>query len=190
MEFDISKCEEVLGICAKYINKKNIEIEPKSPLQNNETDTSLSRGKFIHKILEHLSKNKIDDIEKFIDFEISRYEKFNSKFQDVDLLKNNILELYQNPKYNFIFNGNSLSETEIITSENNISKILRVDKVVFDNNDIWIVDYKTDKATDKMPLSYKKQLYKYKDALTQIYPNKKIHTAILWINDLKFDEII
>ncbi|MBP3615361.1 MAG: double-strand break repair helicase AddA [Alphaproteobacteria bacterium] len=172
------------------INKKNIEIEPKSPLQNNETDTSLSRGKFIHKILEHLSKNKIDDIEKFIDFEISRYEKFNSKFQDVDLLKNNVLELYQNPKYNFIFNGNSLSETEIITSENNISKILRVDKVVFYNNDIWIIDYKTDKATDKMPLSYKKQLYKYKDALTQIYPNKKIHTAILWINDLKFDEII
>ena len=76
------------------------------------------------------------------------------------------------------------------TYKNNISKILRVDKVVFDNNDIWIIDYKTDKATDKMPLSYKKQLYKYKDALTQIYPNKKIHTAILWINDLKFDEII
>ena len=24
--FDISKCEKVLGICAKYINKKNIEI--------------------------------------------------------------------------------------------------------------------------------------------------------------------
>ncbi len=162
-------------------------IDAKSPLSqyDKNENSSLSRGTIIHKLLEHISKFNGEDVEKFIDFYLSK-----TQIEDKNLIKNNILELYNNPEYNFIFNSNNLSETEIITSENGTSQILRVDKVVFDNDDIWIIDYKTDKQTDTVPSSYRKQLEKYKDAITKIYPNKKIHIAILWINDLKFSEII
>ncbi|MBR1544869.1 MAG: hypothetical protein IJ638_02925, partial [Alphaproteobacteria bacterium] len=155
-----------------------------SPLANiSEKNVSLSRGTSIHKILEYLSKYKGNDVEKFIDFYIL---KFNLE----PFVKDNILELYQNPKYNFIFNGENLSETEIIIKEDNLSKILRVDKVIFDNDKIWIIDYKTDKKTDSIPTSYKKQFYRYKDAISKIYPTKNIQMAILWVNDLKFAEVI
>ena len=170
------------------IDKVKIKINPVSPLEkNSEKNTSLSRGIVIHKLLEYISKAQNQNVEKFIDAYISEI-----KISDADFIKNNILELYNNPKYNFIFSNNSLSETEIIVKEGNNSKILRVDKVVFDNdeNKIWIIDYKTDKLTDIVPDTYKKQLFEYKKALTKIYPDKKIHTAILWINDLKFTEVI
>ena len=170
------------------LNNFNTEIIPVSPFESYaEKITPRSRGVVIHKLLEYISKTKSPnmDIKKIIDSYVSKI-----KIDDADFIKNNILELYNNPKYNFIFNDNSLSETEIITNDNNISQLLRVDKIVFDNNEIWIIDYKTDKLTNNIPSSYKKQLAKYKNALAKIYPNKKIHTAILWINDLKLVEII
>ena len=165
----------------------NSDITPISPLEKSIDDknTSLSRGTVIHKILEYISKFDVDNIEKFIDTYLSK-----ENIDDKDFIKEKILELYNNPKYNFIFNRDNLSETEIIMSENNISKILRVDKIVFDKDDIWIIDYKTDKSTETVPSSYKKQLENYKSAISKIYKNKRIHIAILWINDLKFTEII
>ncbi len=170
------------------IKNSEIKIEPKSPLESYNENKSLSRGVVIHKLLEYMSKiQSQDNIENFVDVYISEM-----KIDDADFVKNNILELYNNPKYNFIFSNNSSSETEIIIKDGNKSNILRVDKIVFNNekNEIWIIDYKTDKLTDNVPDSYKKQLFEYKKSLTKIYPNKKIHTAILWINNLKFIEVI
>ena len=196
---EISKTETVISknfeTLPEFFNEKvddippyNIDIVPTSPLSQNDennTENALSRGTIIHKLLEYISKFNGDDIEKFIDFYLSK-----TKIEDKDFIKNNILKLYNNSEYNFIFKNKNLSETEIITSENNISKILRVDKIVFNNDEIWIIDYKTDKQTESVPSAYKKQLDKYKTAIAKIYPDKKIHTAILWINDLKLSEII
>ena len=164
------------------------DIKPKSPLTYLSDDNkSLLRGSIIHKLLENISKyaNVKHDINlKEI---IQKYFEKNI-IDDHDFITEKILQLYNDNKYNFIFGNNSLSETEIMLSQNKDAKILRVDKLVILENDIWIIDYKTDKDTSEIPSQYKKQLQEYKNAVSKIYPNKNIHTAILWITDLKFQE--
>ena len=164
------------------LKEKNIG---KSPLDEIEENDSLSRGKLIHSLLEHLIKYNVENIEDFV----SKY-LFN-KIEDDSLIINNICKLYNNPEYNFIFHGNNLTETEIITSENNITKILRVDNLVFDNDNIWIIDYKTDMQPPiKAPSNYVKQLNDYRNAISNIYPDKRIRCGIIWITNAKFEEII
>lgn len=168
--------------------KYNVEIDTSSPFASDDDDEAkaLSRGTIIHKLLEYLSRYRGDDVHAFISNYLNKFD-----LPDAEKIRENVLELYNNPQYNFIFDDNSLSETEIITFDNGISKILRVDKVVFIENDIWIIDYKTDKNTpDTIPSMYKKQLLKYRDAMSKVYPDKKIHTAILWVNTLKLQEFI
>ena len=179
------KLPEFFNIKIDNVKENSLDITPISPLENSDVNKSLTQGKNIHKLLEYISKFNGNNIEQFIDDYL-----LNLEIENKELIKKNILELYNNPKFNFIFKYDSLSETEIITSENNITKILRVDKVVFDKDCIWIIDYKTDKSTSTIPSEYKKQLEKYKNAMLKIYPTKKIRTAILWINDLKFSEVI
>lgn len=170
------------------IKKKDILKEEKkgiSPLENIEENTSFSRGKIIHKLLEHITKYNVENIENFV----SKY--LSNKIEDANLITDNICKLYNDSKYNFIFHGNNLTETEIAISENNITKILRVDNLVFDNENIWIIDYKTDLLPpEKASPNYIKQLNDYKNAISQIYPNKKIRSGILWITNIKFEEII
>ena len=90
-----------------------------------------------------------------------------------------------------LFNYNNLYKTELVISEGNITKILRVDNLIINKDNIWIIDYKSDQITpNKIPLNYKEQLMNYKKAISKIYPNKKITCAILWINDLTLQEVI
>jgi ATP-dependent helicase/nuclease subunit A len=68
---------------------------------------------------------------------------------------------------------------------------LRVDNLIFDNDNIWIIDYKSDLLIPSItPSNYIKQLNDYRNAISKIYPNKKIRCGIMWISNAKFEEII
>ena len=66
-----------------------------------------------------------------------------------------------------------------------------MDNLVFDNDNIWIIDYKTDMQPPiKAPSNYVKQLNDYRNAISNIYPDKRIRCGIIWITNAKFEEII
>jgi ATP-dependent helicase/nuclease subunit A len=87
-----------------------------------------------------------------------------------------------------MFNENSFSEIEV-ADEN---KTYRIDKLVITDNEIFIIDYKTDAVPEvnNIPSSYKKQLTNYKNIIKKIYPNHTIKTFILWFENTTLTEVI
>jgi len=66
-------------------------------------------------------------------------------------------------------------------------KTVRLDLVVMDQDEIIIIDYKSDisvplKAED-ISEHYVKQLYTYKEMVKKIYPKRVIRSMILWLNN-------
>ena len=65
--------------------------------------------------------------------------------------------------------------------------------MIIKNSETIIIDYKSDitppKNTNKVPKTYKKQLDFYKDTVQKIYPDKKIITMILWLENGELMEI-
>ena len=105
--------------------------------------------------------------------------------------KNEIIDLSFNfvdsQLFSEIFSGIVKCEFEI----NYLQKLYRIDLVVEKENEVLIIDYKSDEYISPQALQgYRKQLELYKKAISQIYPQKKILTAILQINDLSLVKIL
>lgn len=117
------------------------------------------------KTLDEISQNRINDsINKILD---------NKEF--INLLSNKVIcELPIG----------TIDESSI---NNEITSINRIDLVVFATNNITIIDYKSDqivpKTIDNVPNEYLKQLAKYHCSMAKIYPEKKIITKILWLEN-------
>lgn len=60
----------------------------------------------------------------------------------------------------------------------------QIDRLVMGPEDVWIVDYKTNRPPPRevsgVPEVYKKQMKAYRDAILKIYPGRTIHCALLW----------
>ena len=61
----------------------------------------------------------------------------------------------------------------------------QVDRLRVEASDVWIIDYKTGRMPDETPATYIQQLEIYKQVLQTIYPDKNIHSALLWTESAK-----
>ena len=98
------------------------------------------------------------------------------------------LKVLQHPDFAPIFGKGSIAEapvTGLLDDKTLISG--QIDRLLITDTDIYIIDFKTNRPppTDEknVPLLYKNQLKAYAKALMQIYPNRKIHTALLWTEE-------
>jgi ATP-dependent helicase/nuclease subunit A len=77
--------------------------------------------------------------------------------------------------------------------ENDATKIGRIDLLAISNDEVIILDYKTDShpptSSDEVNDKYKTQLKFYADSMKKIMPNHKIKAQILWLENLKFMDI-
>ncbi len=154
-----------------------------SPLQSMDNKRFL-RGNITHKLLEFLPK-----IEK-----INRYNaalafvRKNAVDLSNDIQKSIISEslaILDNPDYAPFFRENSMAEvpiTGLMPDKRIISG--QIDRLVVDDKDIWILDYKTNRPPpddiSDVPDIYKNQLRAYSDAIKEIYPDRNIHCGLLW----------
>ncbi|MDA9163525.1 UvrD-helicase domain-containing protein [Rickettsiaceae bacterium] len=88
---------------------------------------------------------------------------------------------------------NKETKIEVTLGQNcddGISKIGRVDLMLIDENQIIIIDYKSDRhpTKNKIPENYQQQLSIYRSMAEKIYPNKKIRTMIMWLQTGKVYE--
>lgn len=164
--------------------KTSTGISPLAIDDSKNEDSSLLKGRLIHKLLEKLilikQENRGAIANKYLD-------DFN--IQDKDIIISKVLNILSNPEFAFMFSDNSFNEIELITKDAN----LRLDKLVIEDDEVWIIDYKTDiivPTYDMVHSSYKKQLNTYRDAITPIYSGKKIKTAILWFETSELMEIV
>ena len=103
---------------------------------------------------------------------------------DVQRIVDEIVRLLENKNFSKLFGKNSKAEVPIMGQAD--GKIIsgQIDRLVVDDDEVLIVDFKTNRPAAKslkdVPSLYLKQLKAYKLLLEQIYVNKTVHTFILW----------
>ncbi len=78
-----------------------------------------------------------------------------------------------------------LSQEKISVVRGQIDVILKDEKAKI----LWIIDYKTGQRKQPAPKKYQTQLAAYAAMLSELYPDYKIHTALLWIEDACYEEV-
>lgn len=90
------------------------------------------------------------------------------------ILSQPLLERFFNPKHYC----SAHNEMEIIVAD----KILRCDRVVIFDNEIWILDYKRNLFNNKLKIIYRAQLARYHEAMLSIFYNKTVHSAFITVD--------
>ncbi len=154
-----------------------------SPLKS-ANNKRFRRGNITHKLLQFLP-----------DFAPDKREKAALKFvhknaadlsEDVRRgIVSEVMKIFSNPEYAPFFSCNSMAEVSVtgLMTDNRIVSG-QIDRLVVGKDEIWIVDYKTNRPPPSdpkdVPQIYHKQLAAYRDSIAEIYPNHKINCALLW----------
>lgn len=158
------------------------EPAPDSPLDTTQTQ-ALERGKFIHKLLQHLPtvpSDKWDTVIKRL------------KPENIDVPQN-LTDLLTSEKFKILFGKNTLAEVPVVGVWNNKAVSGQIDRLIMLKDEVWIVDFKTNRHvpinTDFIPKLYREQLNAYRGLISQIFSDKVIRTYLLWTENLTLMEI-
>jgi len=180
------KAEQESPLAKPYTPSKPDEIDDDdalfSPLTTENTNR-YRRGIVIHKLLQFLpdvvSTDKASVIKEFLQKNAPEFSE-KQKERIVD----EVLKLVNNPSFAPLFGNNSQAEVAIFGEVEGKIISAQIDRLVVLDNEVWIVDFKTNRpaAETKEDVQgvYIKQLSAYKSLLERIYPQKQVKTFILW----------
>ena len=169
-----------------------VHFEELGKLKNNKNapesqiNQSQIRGKLIHKILEIFGKNYKEEKSWLLAIAKNLIEKENLLTSKEKLIiAEEIKNFTASNLFDDIFsNGEIRCEVEIAENKN----LSRIDLLVIKEKEVLIIDYKSDETLpEKIPQQYLEQLNNYKNLAKNIFLNKKISAAILWVKFLKLD---
>lgn len=161
------------------------EPEPSmcSPLDR-ENNYRFRRGNLTHKLLQTLPDIAPDKRHKAAEVFIRQ------KGHDLpEKVQSNIvaetMKILHHSDYGLLFSDQSVAEvpvTGLLDHKRLVSG--QIDRLVVTENEVLIVDYKTNRPPPKdpaqIPAIYKTQMKSYSDIVEKIYPDKKIRCFLLW----------
>ncbi len=162
---------------AKVIGSDD-ETDPDSGL-------ALDKGLAIHLLLEHLpdflSERRHEISQKLLRLKFpDRTNLFAEWTQEA-------LAILARPELDFLFSDQAMTEVAITADIEELdprSIFGYIDRLVFQDNSVLVVDYKTNKvvpkSADEVPEGLLRQMEAYRKALEIIYPDTRIDTALLW----------
>jgi len=139
------------------------------------------RGRIIHKLLEILPDidNKVEAMQRFLS-----QDAHDLSEGDVQQISDEVMAILDNPDLAGLFGPSSRSEVPIVGQIGSYSLSGSVDRLAVTENEVLIVDYKTNrpppKSTEKIPLIYQRQMAAYRAVLKEIYPDKQLRSFLLW----------
>ncbi|MDX1364513.1 UvrD-helicase domain-containing protein [Arenibacter latericius] len=141
-------------------------------LWDTERETAISKGNLVHLILGQI-KTK-EDIENAIKSAVKNGDLPQVDYNEV---RENISAIVEHSKLSEYYSPDVviMNEQDILTVD---GKILRPDRIVINNNEATIIDYKTGKKNN----AYHQQLYAYSEALEKMGYKIK-DKIIVYIND-------
>ncbi|MDC0074583.1 double-strand break repair helicase AddA [Alphaproteobacteria bacterium] len=171
--------------------KISININPSKINKNNKDEKNIfyKEGLIIHRLLEVLP-NIIEKDRLALATRILKSQFYIDSNDEVNRLYSLVDKVFTNKKLKIFFGNNSYAEVPIIGKEQNKIISGRIDRLIVNNNEVLILDYKTNKRIYQLTDSYVNQMNLYRDILIKIYPSKKIRCFILWIRELYLEEII
>ena len=140
----------------------------------------IAKGIAAHKLLELLPEIETHMRRQAAERYIEGYKETIKDTKTRSNIVDSVMQILEDEKYAFLFSKQSKAEVPIIGKINNSPVLGQIDRLVFHKGDIWIIDYKTGTPQPTIPKTYQKQLTTYKTLLENIFPNSKIHAAILW----------
>lgn len=170
-----------------YHKKRNPETVKNKEI--NQINNSQINGTIIHKILEFFGKNYQQDKSWLL--EMTKKIAYNNSLlskEEKDSIFDKVNNFLMSENFNHLFLSEDIinikCEVEIGGSFDNKNSLSRIDLLIEKENEIIVIDYKSDEKTPEIiPEKYINQLKSYKKLLGKIYPNKIIATKILWLNN-------
>lgn len=149
---------------------------------------AILRGKLIHKLLQYLpelsSNNREEKAKEFLDK--YKNEITQSEYDDI---YNSVFAVLNNPTISHMFGEGSKAEVPVVGVVDNFVISGRIDRILITENEVLIIDYKTNsnvpKSQNDVHINYLKQMKAYKNALQEIYLDKKIKCILIWTNNSK-----
>ena len=137
-------------------------------------------GRLVHSLLEHMAATPAPGWPAIMD---SLREPGTSD-ADLALAAEEARHVLENADLQYLFAPGTLAEVAVSAPAGNDRIYGIIDRLIVTENDILAVDFKTNRAVPETPETCPegilRQMAAYATALTAIYPDKTIRTAILW----------
>lgn len=179
--------EDVLSKPYTPSNLETDDEEPDSVSPLLERGNFYRRGTLIHKLLQFLPQNT-GDAEKATDIFLQKNASDFSP-QHLAQIKNEVLNLINNPDYAQLFGAEAQSEVPIVGEVEGKMISAQLDKLLILPDKIMILDFKTNRppahSVADTPPSYIRQLALYAELIRRIYTDLPVETYILWTNEAR-----
>ncbi|WP_425044892.1 double-strand break repair helicase AddA [Primorskyibacter sp. S87] len=142
-------------------------------------EAAMQRGTQVHLLLEHLPGLPETDWTVATDHllpDIATSERTS--------VLNEVQGVLGNPDLRFLFGSESLAEVPVTAVLGHQRMHGVIDRLLVSNESVLVVDFKTNATVperpDECPDGLLRQMGAYSQALSQVYPDREIYTAILW----------
>lgn len=164
-------------------------LAPFSKKASGEINQGQIKGKLIHKVLEVIGKNYAEEKSWLLNLAqkiIAREEFLNAK--EKKEITYEISAFIDSNLFTEIFSNEVKCEVEIVGKINDRDFLGRIDLLIVKENEVLIVDYKSDEAmSEGVSQQYQNQLRNYQNLVQKIYPRKKVSCAVLWVKGLRLE---
>lgn len=170
------------------VRPSHLEEAALSPLESTDQSRFL-RGNLTHKLLQILPDMPVDKRASAAEHYLSNSHQNLSAEIKAEIL-HETLSILTHPAFKDIFGPGSIAEVPITGQLESGQRLSgqrlsgQIDRLLITPEDIYILDFKTNRPPPRdpkdVPQTYKEQMRLYKEILTKIYPNRTIHTALLW----------
>ncbi len=174
------------------INGKNI----KTPFNMTAESKDQKIGNIVHHLLEYLPTLEDDNRKKAAKLYLSK-PAWKLSLGEQERIYKQIDKIISDKDFGILFGKNSRAEVtiggKIIRDGEEYLMTGNIDRLVVGEKTVWIVDYKNSKYIPKtvndISKQYIAQMAAYREALKDIYPNKKIKCTLLWTREAKMQAV-
>jgi len=167
------------------------EPPARSPLGTDD-GARFKRGRLIHRLLETLPNLAPDKREEAARNWLARPAHSLEPETQEEIACETIAVLNE-PRFAQIFGQNALAEAPIAGEIAGNVVAGQVDRLVVTENEVLIIDYKTNRPppekVEAVPTVYFKQMAAYRALLQQLYPDKSVRCALLWTDGPRLMEL-
>ncbi len=154
----------------------------RSPLGEDD-GARFKRGLLIHRLMQTLPDLPPDAREAAARRYLARpAHELTAERQDE--IARETIRVLTDPRFARLFGPNSRAEVEVVGLVTGRALSGRVDRLVIEDDAVWIVDYKTNRPppvrVEDVPPVYVRQMDAYRAALRAIYPDKAVRCVLLW----------
>jgi ATP-dependent helicase/nuclease subunit A len=175
------------------LSPSNLRGDKTLPGDFNDGDAdALLRGSLIHLLLEHLPALPADQRRTVARRLIAAYPDADTVPTD-DVI-DAALTLINAPHLTAMYAQGTLAEVDVTADLPGLGRMHgSIDRLIITSDTVTAIDFKTNRNTptgpDQVPEGLLRQMGAYAAALTQIYPDRVIKTAILWTRDAELMDL-